>query len=189
MEQVCVKKPIYTSDGPIPSYTNTQTLPAQPENQEAIVENCELLHWMYGHHIRFYRPNTMVVMATTEYTSAKRIVFFKHLAIELEFADGRTTLNSMIQQCSRSMSLSEDEECRRQAPLTYDLFRQTLILPPGKPMKVQCEGPRPSKSKSYSLPLLMLVISSKDQIQHLYRFKTNFTGHILDLIYLIASFI
>lgn len=99
---------------------------------EEPVRNRELLSWMYGHHIRFYRPNTMVVLATTEFTSAKREIFFKHLASQFEFANGVTTINSMVQQSSKWMSLDEDEESRRQAPLTYDLMRQTLILPKAK---------------------------------------------------------
>ena len=84
---------------------------------------------MYGVHISVLRPNTMVVTATAEYHKATRKIFLTHFAHQLEYADGMKTINSMVQLCSKSMSLHTDEDSRRQAPLTHDLLRQPLILP------------------------------------------------------------
>ena len=123
------------ADGPSPANSNlsvavqeTSVSPPPP----ALVESREVLHWSYGFHINFRRPNTLVVMATTEYSWAHRGVFFKHLAQELEYSDGISTINSMVQQCSKTMSLDEDEESRRQSPVMYDRLRQPLILPRAK---------------------------------------------------------
>lgn len=80
-------------------------------------------------HITVLRPNTMVVTATTEYTVAKRDVFLRHFAKELENADGMTTINTMVQLSSRAMSLHHDEDSRKQAPTTYDVLRQPVVLP------------------------------------------------------------
>lgn len=79
--------------------------------------------------ISVLRPNTMVVTATTPFTLAKRSVFLRHFAKELENANGLSTINTMVQLCSRTMSLHHDKDSRKQAPTTYDVLRQPLILP------------------------------------------------------------
>lgn len=89
----------------------------------------EVVPYMYGLHISVLRPNTMVVTATAEYHTATRQIFLTHFSRQLEYADGVTTVNSMVQLCSKSMSLHTDVNSRRQAPLTYDLLRQPLVLP------------------------------------------------------------
>ena len=102
---------------------------------------------MFGHHITFYRANTMLVMATAEGTYAKRDVFMKYLAGQLEFANGMTPVSSMIELCSKEMSFSKDELTRPQAPFTYSMMRQPLILPAAKKKQLQAQEDQSSKKK------------------------------------------
>lgn len=71
----------------------------------------------------------MLVAATAESYYATRSYFLKHMAKLLEDVDGETTFNRIVQLCSRDMSLHPEEECRKQAPATYELLRQPLVLP------------------------------------------------------------
>lgn len=80
-------------------------------------------------HISVMRANTMVVTSAAAFHSAARIYFFKYFAQQLEQSDGITTVSSMVQLCSKAMSLHSDPDIRRQVPAEYTLLTQPLILP------------------------------------------------------------
>lgn len=137
--QACqgIREPMQQINIPYRSLVDGPQKDSIPPNQNAVgtnnpanVEDNHGLHPdLLKSHISVLRPNTMVVTATTEFTVAKRSVFLRHFAKELENANGQETINSMVQLCSRTMSLHHDEDSRRQAPTTYDLLRQPVYLP------------------------------------------------------------
>lgn len=110
-------------------YRDGSTRDALPPNSSESGENETRAVVLYNLHISIDRANTLVVTATAESYYATRKYFFKYMARQLEQSDGITTINSMVQLCSKAMSMHMDGDCRRQAPLTYDLLRQPLILP------------------------------------------------------------
>lgn len=102
---------------------------AGPHGQPPGNSTWDVVPYMHGIHISVLRPNTIVITATAEYHKATRKIFMSHFASQMERSDGVKTINSMVQLCSKTMSLDTDVDSRRQAPLTYDLLRQPLILP------------------------------------------------------------
>ena len=146
-------------DAPIPSFENRA---AGQDDEQANSRSRALIP--FNSHVSVLRPNTMVVTATAEYHQATRIYFFKYMAHQLELADGMTSINMMVQLCSKRMSLHNNDECRAQAPTTYDVLRQPLILPLSASYeKRQLQQRNQSSSGSCILPfgkIIEILISS-----------------------------
>ena len=75
------------------------------------------------------RPNTAVISATPPSFSAFRQLFLFFMAQQFRQADGETTLESMVNSCSRMMSQQSDVLYRAQAPSLQSVMRNNLILP------------------------------------------------------------
>ena len=105
-------------------------LPQAEDNTNENIIALQRQIYLYKCHIKVKRPNTVVYTATADSYYATRAYFLKHMVKQLEDADGKTTFDTMVQLCSRDMSFHPEEECRNQAPMTYGLMRQPLILPP-----------------------------------------------------------